>query len=104
MSRSSFVLGAVALGLMVPTSAQASPRSAAIDGALRAVRSHEGAIQGGTGQAFSARTVIIDPDGVEHVRLERTYRQLPVLGGDLVVHRTAAGAWRGASLELEEAP
>ena len=35
---------------------------------------------------FVARDVIVDADGTEHVRFDRTYRGLPVLGGDLVVH------------------
>src|SRR6478672_3243603 len=94
------VLGALALGLTVPGVAQADRRADAISGAQRAIRSHGGAVRDSAGQAFSARTVTIDRDGVEHVRMERTYKGLAVLGGDLVVHRSAAGAWRGASLTL----
>jgi Zn-dependent metalloprotease len=35
---------------------------------------------------FVARDVMIDRDGTEHVRMERTYEGLPVIGGDMVVH------------------
>ena len=43
---------------------------------------------------------IVDPDGSTHVRIDRTYRGLPVLGGDLVVHRGPEGQWRGVSQTL----
>jgi Zn-dependent metalloprotease len=33
-----------------------------------------------------------DADGATHTRYDRTYAGLPVLGGDLIVHRDAAGA------------
>lgn len=35
---------------------------------------------------FIARDVMIDRDGTEHVRMERSYEGLPVIGGDMVVH------------------
>ncbi len=35
---------------------------------------------------FAAREVMIDRDGTEHVRMERSYEGLPVIGGDMVVH------------------
>ena len=48
----------------------------------------------GAKQALAVKDVQRDVDGVEHVRYERTYAGLPVVGGDLVVHETAAGAPR----------
>ncbi|MGW3939138.1 M4 family metallopeptidase [Streptomyces phaeochromogenes] len=45
-------------------------------------------------QETRARDVVVDADGTQHVRYDRTYRQLPVLGGDFVVHLTAAGDYR----------
>lgn len=36
--------------------------------------------------AFVARDTIVDANGTEHVRLERTYHGLPVIGGDFVLH------------------
>lgn len=35
---------------------------------------------------FIARDVTVDRDGTEHVRFNRTYAGLPVIGGDFVVH------------------
>ncbi|MFI1352741.1 M4 family metallopeptidase [Streptomyces sp. NPDC020898] len=48
-------------------------------------------------QDTTVRDVIIDKDGAQHVRYDRTYRQLPVLGGDFVVHLAPGGAYRSAS-------
>lgn len=36
--------------------------------------------------AFIARDTLVDANGTEHVRFERTYRGLPVIGGDFVLH------------------
>ncbi|MFJ9610554.1 M4 family metallopeptidase [Kitasatospora sp. NPDC101176] len=38
------------------------------------------------------KDVIADRDGTRHLRYERTYAGLPVLGGDLVVHQKADGS------------
>jgi Zn-dependent metalloprotease len=35
---------------------------------------------------FVARDVVIEADGTEHVRFDRTFAGLPVIGGDVVVH------------------
>ena len=37
--------------------------------------------------------MIIDRDGAQHVRFNRTWKTLPVLGGDVVVHSNPAGQW-----------
>jgi len=44
--------------------------------------------------------VLRDDNGAEHVRMERTFAGLPVLGGDFVVHRAPDGRWIGASATL----
>lgn len=36
--------------------------------------------------SFAARTASVDARGKEHVRFARTYRGLPVIGGDFIVH------------------
>src|SRR5204863_8561727 len=36
-----------------------------------------------------------------HVRLERSYRGLPVIGGDLVVHQGPGAKWDGVSQTLK---
>src|SRR5215212_10024004 len=68
--------------------------------ALRALAAHPGAALGSRGTAFVVTSRIVDRDGTTHVRMDRTYHGLRVLGGDLVVHRTPAGAWRGVSQTL----
>ncbi len=92
------------LGLQAATAgsqAQAggtTDRSAAA--ALRALAAHPTAALDSRGTGFVVTGRIVDPDGTSHVRMNRTYHGLRVLGGDLVVHRSPAGAWRGVSQTL----
>ncbi|WP_051872199.1 M4 family metallopeptidase [Streptomyces sclerotialus] len=48
-------------------------------------------LQLGADEKLVVRDVQQDRDGTTHTRYERTYKGLPVLGGDLVVHETRAG-------------
>ncbi|MEU1848572.1 M4 family metallopeptidase [Streptomyces sp. NPDC019990] len=48
-------------------------------------------------QETKVRDVVIDADGTRHVRYDRTYRRLPVLGGDFVLHLNPDGTYRGTS-------
>ncbi|GHF50235.1 peptidase [Streptomyces mashuensis] len=45
----------------------------------------------GSKEQLVARGTVTDPDGTVHARYERTYDGIPVLGGDLVVHRAPGG-------------
>ncbi|MFG3253144.1 M4 family metallopeptidase [Streptomyces sp. NPDC048172] len=45
----------------------------------------------GAKEALHVKDVIKNKDGATHTRYERTYDGLPVLGGDLVVHKSADG-------------
>ncbi|MGR6970243.1 M4 family metallopeptidase [Streptomyces cynarae] len=47
-------------------------------------------------QGTHVRDVVVDPDGSRHVRYDRTYRQLPVVGGDFVLHLAPDGSYRSA--------
>jgi len=38
------------------------------------------------------KDAVVDKDGTRHLRFERTYGGLPVLGGDLIVHQAAGGS------------
>jgi Zn-dependent metalloprotease len=53
----------------------------------------------GLGQASDlvVNSVSTDADGSTHVRFNRTYRGLDVVGGDLVVHQNSGGALRSTS-------
>ena len=44
------------------------------------------AVHRDSADAFVARDAIVDGNGTEHVRFARTYRGLPVIGGDFVLH------------------
>jgi len=72
-------------------------------GAVDALLQHPAAALASKGTAFTVTDRVTDPGGATHVRMDRTYRGLPVLGGDLVVHQAAAGAYRGASQTLDRA-
>jgi Zn-dependent metalloprotease len=98
------VLALTAVGLQTGGS-QAAPESSRATGlgaaAVQALRAHPGAALESQGIGYRLSDTITDADGSTHVRMERTYRGLPVLGGDLVVHRGAEAGWRGVSQTLE---
>ena len=111
LSAAALVVATLAAGTAVGTTTAANgavggfTRPAASDGylartALAAVAAHPQAVHAGAGQAFAVAGALVDPDGTSHVRMTRTYRGLEVVGGDLVVHRSASGAWRGSSQSL----
>ena len=97
---SAALLGSLALA--APWSAAAAPaadggRDAAVARATGLARGHGTAFGLDAEQGLSARDVVIDASGAEHVRFDRTWRGLPVVAGDVVVHSTSSGAWAGAS-------
>ncbi len=55
-------------------------------------------VRGSDRERYSVRTVVVDDDGSRHVRIDRTYRGLPVLGGDAVLHTGADGHSDGATV------
>jgi Zn-dependent metalloprotease len=79
---------------------QVSDTGSVATGAVSAAKSHPSAVDLGPGQSLRATNALVDPDGSSHVRLARSYDGLPVLGGDLVVHRSSSGAWTGRSESL----
>ncbi|MGW3773040.1 M4 family metallopeptidase [Actinomadura verrucosospora] len=103
---SATLLASAATALPASARQPASPPSprAAAEHALRALTGRAAEVRGGDGQAFQVVGVGIDRDGTSHTRMTRTYDGLPVLGGDIIVHETAAGTWRGTSLTLTKAP
>ncbi|WP_316773362.1 M4 family metallopeptidase [Streptomyces sasae] len=71
-------------------------RATAIANAAQALLQHAAGLGLTSAEGTSVRDVIVDKSGTQHVRYDRTYRQLPVLGGDFVVHLKADGAYRSA--------
>ncbi|MGK4583024.1 M4 family metallopeptidase [Kitasatospora sp. HPMI-4] len=108
LSASVFLTGAVQAGI---GTAQASPAPA--NGAF-AGQQHAELIAQADSQAAAAakalglggqeklvaRDAVVDADGTKHLRYERTFGGLPVLGGDLIVHQDAKGAVKSVDRAL----
>ncbi len=95
------------LALMLASGAQAAGQgggSTAVDRALDHVRANAGAAHYDADQTLVVRDVVADGNGAEHVRFDRLYQGLRVLGGDLVVHSDAAGSLAGLSQTLDVRP
>ncbi len=60
------------------------------------------ASQRNAGDAFAVQDVVVDANGTEHVRMQRQYRGLPVIGGDIVVH-SRNGALKSVSKHVKSA-
>jgi len=102
MSLKPYVLSlSIAAALTVAGGAQAARFDhLAIAGVAKGLAKQQpAALQADSDDAFEATDVIVDPDGTEHVRMQRSYRGLPVIGGDVVVHSNN-GRFREASLTL----
>jgi Zn-dependent metalloprotease len=69
----------------------------AVQRALGHLLAHRDAARASARDGFQPRDVIVDADGSEHVRFNRTYAGLPVIGGDLVVH-SRNGAFKAMNL------
>ncbi|HEY9565026.1 MAG TPA: M4 family metallopeptidase [Nocardioides sp.] len=92
-------LATLATGLMVGSPATADPGADRAD-ALEALADNPSAARASDGQAFTVRSTTKDADGTTHARIDRTYRGLEVVGGDLVVHQDASGTLEGVSQSL----
>jgi Zn-dependent metalloprotease len=92
---------AIVAALAIPAAVQAATPAAspAARRALGLIDAHAAAIHRAAADAFIARDVMVDADGTEHARFDRTWAGLPVIGGDVVVH-SRNGQFRGASLTL----
>lgn len=77
---------------------QTPDQNAALLAGARASRSGVAKALGLGGQeALEPTSVLKDADGTLHTRYDRTFAQLPVLGGDLVVHTAPGGTVKGVS-------
>ncbi|NEY36800.1 peptidase M4 family protein [Streptomyces sp. PRKS01-65] len=83
---------------LAPTAAAAPrpSRAEAVQNAAAALEDHADGLGLTPGQRTTVRDVVVDGDGAQHVRYDRTYHRLPVLGGDFVVHLAPDGSYRGA--------
>ncbi|MFR9798404.1 M4 family metallopeptidase [Streptomyces sp. MS06] len=90
---------ALLAAVLTPTAdaADGPTRATAIDHATSVLSARAQALGLTSAQRAEVRDVIVDADGAQHVRYDRTYRGLPVLGGDFVVHLAPDGTYRSAS-------
>lgn len=105
------VLAAGTLGIQSTSASTAAPaapavkvnqptKAAAVASALRALAAHPGQARAAVEQEFTVIDTIVDPDGSTHVRMERIFHGLPVVGGDLVVHQGPGARLAGVSQTL----
>lgn len=95
------ILSALAVPAMAPAAGNlrttATVRAAALANGPAAA-----AVRRADADAFIARNMQVDANGTEHVRFQRTYRGLPVIGGDFVMH-SRNGKLTGVSQTLKTA-
>ena len=75
----------------------------AVDRALAHLKGVSEASKTSDADAFAVRDVVVDADGSTHVRFNRSFKGLRVIGGDLVVHADARGNFRQSSQTLRQA-
>ncbi|UOB13097.1 M4 family metallopeptidase [Streptomyces sp. HP-A2021] len=104
--------GGAATGTAVLLAAALSPtalaeerptRSEAIDSAETVLADRAAELGLTSAQETKVRDVVVDEDGTRHVRYDRTYHRLPVLGGDFVLHLNPDGTYRGTSRATKSA-
>ncbi|MET0821537.1 MAG: M4 family metallopeptidase [Aeromicrobium sp.] len=91
---------ATGLAVTAPSSgvAATSPTSDAVSAAKDYIQENPGKVRGTSADSFAVTGTSTSDDGASHVRFSRTYKGLPVLGGDLVVHLTPAERVTGTSV------
>ena len=93
---------AISVAVLMGTAGQsvAAINQAAIDRALAAIHQNPTATRLSASDTFTARSLTVDRNGVEHMHMDRSYKGLRVIGGDLVVHSKATGTFKSASLTI----
>ncbi|MFF3416970.1 M4 family metallopeptidase [Streptomyces sp. NPDC002698] len=94
----------LAAALAPAANADSGPtRATAVENAASVLAAHAANLGLTAAQHTTVRDVVVDKDGTQHVRYDRTYRELPVLGGDFVVHLAPDGSYRGANRATSKA-
>src|SRR5690349_10127746 len=68
-----------------PRPSQAQSKTFAAQSASSVVAARPAVLHAGKGDSFVAKPVISDSSGLQYVPYERTFKGLPVIGGDFVV-------------------
>ncbi len=89
---------------IAPATADAavSAKSAAVARANALIGNQAAAVRKHALDAFVASDASVDANGTEHVRYQRSWRGMPVIGGDFVVH-SRSGKLAGVSQTLDTA-
>jgi Zn-dependent metalloprotease len=82
---------ATAPGATAGPAASVAPKALAAQGAAAFVTSRPASLHASANDSYIAHPVISAPGGPQYVPYDRTYKGLPVYGGDLVVVTDAAG-------------
>ncbi|MFI9379596.1 M4 family metallopeptidase [Kutzneria sp. NPDC052558] len=93
-------LASTVAGFTTATAAPVNPlvaRQAALQSAQDQAVPLAGTLGLGSQEKLVVKDVVTDSDGTRHLRYDRTYNGLRVLGGDLIVDQTAAGSVRGVT-------
>src|SRR4249919_596928 len=72
--------------LLALSGASQAAEHPAVARALAMLQAHGAQTLVSSNDRFQSRDVIVDSDGSEHVRFDRSYGGLPVIGGDVVLH------------------
>lgn len=72
-----------------PSLQQPRSETAATSRARQAVAAHPQAARVADEETLRALNVVSDSDGTAHVRFARTYKDVPVIGGHLIVHNAS---------------
>lgn len=90
------------LGVIAPSASSAATSTSSGSDAETAARTyiqeHPASVRGSDKDAYTVVDTTTGRSGTSHVRFHRTYQDLPVLGGDFVVHLTSADKAKGASV------
>ncbi|BCJ54524.1 peptidase [Actinoplanes sp. NBRC 14428] len=100
MKRSIAAVGSALLlgGLLAGADATAATAAPAPD--PLSPSAHRAAVKASAADAFTVLATAKDADGATHVRYQRTYQGLRVLGGDFILHGAKDGALRSTSVGL----
>ncbi|HKN77844.1 MAG TPA: M4 family metallopeptidase [Lysobacter sp.] len=102
MSSNRTLAFAITLALASGSAVAGKADTPAAGRAFGLIDTHASTLHRNASDRFSVKDVVVDANGTEHVRFERTYRGLPVIGGDFVVH-SRNGAFKSASQTLKTA-
>ncbi|GIH02011.1 hypothetical protein Rhe02_00780 [Rhizocola hellebori] len=101
-------VGTATLTMAGPAAAQPAPTPAAsptvqeaMDHATQDLSAQRAALRAAPGDAFTARTAVVDADGTSHVRVERTYHGLKVRGGEAILHYRPGGGFKAVTNALD---